>query len=265
MKILMREMFCQHDLVEHIPIVTSSMPNILQDNAQNKEDYTEENEVLIMSHEVLKLSTDLAPTTSANERKGNDFGVVNTHDEYNFDAPDLSTINVDVEQPIVKHFSDLSLSQDDCLVVPFDKEELCDNSLIIPLAQLSNQHDTSNLESKISAANKHIITIGSINEEMGLVSSLNTLGYIEFNDLCNLNNLKDKLFMCNDLPLLSRNKFRAAEQYNYEGEYMIHRVYICSNLISPFDTQYYDKVENCTNANHALSSFSCSTFSILTK
>jgi uncharacterized protein YbaR (Trm112 family) len=39
MKILMREKFYQHDLEEHIPIV-SSMPNILQDNAQNKEDYT---------------------------------------------------------------------------------------------------------------------------------------------------------------------------------------------------------------------------------
>jgi hypothetical protein len=35
------------------------MPNILQDNAQNKEDYTEENEVLIMSHGVLELSNDL--------------------------------------------------------------------------------------------------------------------------------------------------------------------------------------------------------------
>jgi hypothetical protein len=165
----------------------------------------------------------------------------------------------------VEHFSDLPLSQDDCLVVRFDKEELCDNSLIIPLAQLSNQHNASNLESKISAANTHIVTIGSINEEMRLVSSLNPLDYIEFNDLCILNNLKEKLFMCNDLPLLSRNKFHAARHYNYEGEYMTHRVYICSNLISPFDTQYYDKVEGCTNANHALSSFSCSTSLILTK
>jgi hypothetical protein len=82
---------------------------------------------------------------------------------------------------------------------------LCDNSLYITLAQLSNQHDASNLESKISVANKHIVTIGGIKEEMRLVSSLNTLGYIESNDLCNLNNLKEKLFMCNDLPLLSRN------------------------------------------------------------
>jgi hypothetical protein len=71
--------------------------------------------------------------------------------------------------------------------------------------------------------------------------------------------------MRNDLPLLSRNKFHAAGQYNYEGEYMIHHVYIFSNLISPFDTQYYDKVEDYTNANHALSSFSCSTSFILTK
>jgi SepF-like predicted cell division protein (DUF552 family) len=81
----------------------------------------------------------------------------------------------------VECFSDLSLSQDDFLV-PFHKEELCDNSLIIPLAQLSNQHDASNLESEISATNKHIVTIGNIKEEMRLVSSLNTLGYIEFND-----------------------------------------------------------------------------------
>src|SRR5579859_6240940 len=77
MKILMREKFSQHDLVEHIPIVSSSMPNIFQDNVQNKEDYTKENDVLIMSHEVLELSTDLAPTTFANESKGNDFGVTN--------------------------------------------------------------------------------------------------------------------------------------------------------------------------------------------
>jgi hypothetical protein len=165
----------------------------------------------------------------------------------------------------VERFSDLSLSQDDCLVVPFDKEELCDNSLIIPLAQLSNQHDASNLESKIFSANKHIITIGSIKEEMRLVSSLNTLGYIEFNDLCNLNNLKEKHFTCNDLPPLSRNKFHAVGQYKYEGEYMIHRVYICSNMISPFDSQYYDKVEDYTNANQALSRFPCSTSFILTK
>jgi hypothetical protein len=42
--------------------------------------------VLIMSHEVLELTTDLAPTTSANESKVNDFGVANSHDEYNFEV-----------------------------------------------------------------------------------------------------------------------------------------------------------------------------------
>jgi hypothetical protein len=65
----MREKFSQLDLAEHISIVSSSMPNILHDNAQNKEDYAEENEVLIMSDEVLELSTDLVPTTFANESK----------------------------------------------------------------------------------------------------------------------------------------------------------------------------------------------------
>jgi hypothetical protein len=47
MKMLMSEKFYQHDLAEQILIVSSSVPNILQDNAQNKEDYTIENEVLI--------------------------------------------------------------------------------------------------------------------------------------------------------------------------------------------------------------------------
>jgi hypothetical protein len=68
-KIIMREKIYQHDLEKHIPIVSSSMPNILRDNAQNKEDYTEENELLTMSNEVLELSTDLTPTTSANKSK----------------------------------------------------------------------------------------------------------------------------------------------------------------------------------------------------
>jgi hypothetical protein len=69
MKILIGKMFYQHNLAKHIPIISSSIPNILQENAQNKKDYTEENKVLIMLHEVLELSTDLAPTTSTNESK----------------------------------------------------------------------------------------------------------------------------------------------------------------------------------------------------
>jgi hypothetical protein len=69
MKILIREKFYPHDLAEHIPIVSSSMPNIMQDNVQNKLDYTEENELLIMSHAVFELFSNLAPTTSVNESK----------------------------------------------------------------------------------------------------------------------------------------------------------------------------------------------------
>jgi hypothetical protein len=36
MKILMREKFYQHVLAKHILIVSSSVPNILQDNVQNR-------------------------------------------------------------------------------------------------------------------------------------------------------------------------------------------------------------------------------------
>ena len=55
------------------------------------------------------------------------------------------------------------------------------------------------------------------------LSSLNTLGYIEFDVLCNLCTLKTKLCY---LPCLSRNIFHAIGHYNCEGEYMINRVYI---------------------------------------
>ena len=35
---------------------------------------------------------------------------------------------------------------------------------------------------------------------------------------------------------------------------MVHRVFICSNLTSPFGTTYCDKIDDCTNSNHVISS-----------
>ena len=153
-------------------------------------------------------------------------------------------------------WKDMKRLMRDEFVVPCDKEELCDNSLIIPIPQLSNQHDTFKLESKISAMNKYIIPICSLNEEIRLLSSLNTLGYIEFGILCNLNNLEEKLSMNFDFPWLSRNTYHVIGRYNCSGDYMIHRVYICSNLKSSFVVQQCDQLEGYNNAKFVVSSSS---------
>jgi hypothetical protein len=49
--------------------------------------------------------------------------------------------------------------------------------------------------------------ITSVHDEPKLLSSLNTLGYIEFDVLCNLNNLEEKLSFSPDFPWLSKNAY----------------------------------------------------------
>ena len=98
-------------------------------------------------------------------------------------------------------------------------------------------------------------------DELKLVSSLNTLGYIEFDVLCNLNNLKYKLSFIADMPWYSKNMYHVFGRYNCKGEYMVHRVYIYSNLKSPFVEKQYNQLEGYTNANRIMSSSSrCSLF-----
>ena len=61
---------------------------------------------------------------------------------------------------------------------------------------------------------------------MRLLSSLNILGYVKFDVLCNLSTLKKNLCMNLGLPCLSRFIFHAIGQYNCEGEYMVNHLYI---------------------------------------
>ena len=77
---------------------------------------------------------------------------------------------------------DLPLSQDDLLDFPCDKDDLCDNTFAIHV-----------LKSHTCAEIKHAIHIASANDELKLLSSLNTLGYIEFEVFCNLNCLENRL------------------------------------------------------------------------
>jgi hypothetical protein len=38
---------------------------------------------------------------------------------------------------------------------------------------------------------------------------------------------------------------------------MVHRVYICSNINSPFVMKQYDQLDGCVKANYIMSSSSC--------
>jgi hypothetical protein len=44
---------------------------------------------------------------------------------------------------------------------------------------------------------------------------------------------------------------------------MVHRVYICSNLKSPFVMKQYDQLECCVKANHIMSSSICPSLYVL--
>jgi hypothetical protein len=86
------------------------------------------------------------------------------------------------------------------------------------------------------------------------LSSLDTLGYIEFDTLCALSTLEEKIKYA-ELPWLFRCTYHFIGKYNYKGEYMMHRVYICLNLKSPFVVQQYDQLQGCNSYNHVMSRY----------
>lgn len=89
-----------------------------------------------------------------------------------------------------------------------------------------------------------------------MLSSLNTWGYFQFDDLCPLNYLEKKLFARFELPCLSDVIFHVIGNYDSKGEYNLHRVYIYSNLtIPPFHDQMYC-LEDRMRINNSLSSSS---------
>ena len=99
------------------------------------------------------------------------------------------------------------------------------------------------------AENRYFLHIASDADELKLLSSLNNLGYIEFDVLCNFSYLNEKLFAYVDLPCLCRHTYHVIDRYNNIGQYMIHRVYICANLNSPFVAHNCDPIEDCTSNN----------------
>jgi hypothetical protein len=130
--------------------------------------------------------------------KGNDIGAT-TRGEHNFNALDFPTIHASVEKSIVKHFFNLSLSQDGCLDIPCDKEKLCDDAYVVSVPHLMTEIDIVVSKTTTSAENNIFVPITSAHDELKLLSSLNTLDYIEFDMLCKLSCLEDTLFVCSKL------------------------------------------------------------------
>ena len=102
-------------------------------------------------------------------------------------------------------------------------------------------------------------------DELKLLSSLNTLGYIEFDILCNLNNLNEKLFHPADLTWISKHTYHVIGKYDSNGEYMVHRVYISSNCGSHYIDEYQNKVKGYYTTNHIISRSTCSSLFILSQ
>lgn len=166
----------------------------------------------------------------------------------------LSTNCAIIEKSIVEPVTDFLLSHNDMLNLPCDKEELCANASVISIPQLVNK--AKNYES-MGAEFKHIVHIANVNEETQLLSSLHTMGYIEFDDLCELSYFENNLFARFDLPCSHNIGFHAIGKYNCKEDYMVHRIYICSNMKSSAVVQKYDPFEVCASCNHSMSSSPC--------
>jgi hypothetical protein len=128
------------------------------------------------------------------------------------DVLNYSTNHAFIEQLLVEPTIDPSLSQNDFLDVPCHKDDLCDNAFAIHV-----------LKPHTCAEITHVIHITSANDELKMLSSLNTLDYTEFDVFCNLNCLEDRLVQYADLPWFSRHTYHAIGKYNNKGQYMCYR------------------------------------------
>jgi len=172
------------------------------------------------------------------------------------DVQNLSTLHANQEQQIVEPEDNSPLSQDELLTVPYDKEDLCVDDSFTHMPQVVNKCDSFGLEPYKCAEEKLFHPITCAQDELKLMSSLNTLGYIEFDILCDLNYLEEKFFAYSELTCLSDYTNHFIGKYNCKREYLVHKVYICSNLKYPFGLQYNGQIGSSTNTNDVLPSFS---------
>ena len=207
-------------LEEESVVISLAMPNLLQDNVHKQKDDIEDHEdltTLCANSEHYN-----APITPAeNNDIGNTHGATLMEGESSLDVLKFSTNHAMIEQLLVEPSLDLPLSQHNLLDIPCDKDDLHD-------------HEHESTEPPTCAELKHVNHIDSGMNELKLLSSLKTLGYIEFDVLCNLSDLEEQLFEHAELPWCSRHTYHAIDKYDSNGKYLIHWVYIYANLNFPF-------------------------------
>jgi hypothetical protein len=225
MKILMWEAFINtppeltssnevHHLVDNTIVISLVVTNLLQDRIENWEDDVKENEVLKAAWESYSSFHNSSSIPFASGSNGN------VHGE--------TSLDVLIFSPNHQH-------------IPCGKEELYDDASVVSVPQLTQEIRIIN-------------PITSVHDELKLLSSLNTIAYIEFDVLCNLNNLEEKLSFIAYFPWTTKHTYDFIVRYNWKVEYMVHRVYICANMNSYFDMKLYDELEGYVKGNHIMSS-----------
>ena len=185
MKIVMRENFVNpslainsNDEVNHLEeestVISLAMPNLLQDNVHKQEDDMEDHEELTTSCANSEPSLHNAPINPA-ENIGNNHGATLTEGENSLDVLTFSTNHAMMEKTLVNSSLDLSLSHNDLFDVLCDKDDMHDD---IPMPPMINDNAICVLKSNIYAKNKYVIHNDSDIDELQLLSSLNTLGYL---------------------------------------------------------------------------------------
>jgi hypothetical protein len=103
----------------------------------------------------------------------------------------LSTTPASLEQSLVEPVAEFLLLQDACHIVPCDREELCDHASLIFTTQLVHICDNSFVEDTPTEVGR-VHCIDMEKQELHIISTLNTLGCIDFNVPYNLNCLEER-------------------------------------------------------------------------
>ena len=189
---------------------------------------------------VTNFGQDQKDTTAHTSKEDNEIGihVSSTISRVNEDVHALIAIPYDsidlvlnLEKSFVETSVDSPLSQPELVDVPCDKVDLCADA---SFTHMVNNCDTFCFEPYKCAEDKSVHSINHAQDELKLLSSLNTLGYIEFDIPCNLNFLKEKIKFDSNLPSFNHCSLHAIGKYDSKGEYLVNKVYICSNLKYPF-------------------------------
>jgi hypothetical protein len=88
---------------------------------------------------------------------------------------------------------------------------------------------------------RRVHSIDSEKEELKIISSINCLGYIEFDFVCHLNSLENELFQKSRLLYLDYCTFHALDLYDNNNSYIMQKIYICLDLTTSFMVPQIDK------------------------